>query len=67
MRRYSSPNIRVIRMIRSRRMRWAGRVARMGEKRYAYRTLVGKPQIKRPLGKPRCRLVDSIKMNLREI
>jgi hypothetical protein len=50
---YSSPNI--IRMIKSRRMRWAGNVARMGETRNAYRILVGKPEGKRPLGRPRCR------------
>jgi hypothetical protein len=47
---YSSPNI--IRMIKSRRMRWAGHVARMGETRKAYWTLVGKPEGKRPLGRP---------------
>jgi hypothetical protein len=47
---YSSPSI--IRMIKSRRMRWAGHVARMGEKRDAYRVLVGKPDRKRPLGRP---------------
>jgi hypothetical protein len=50
---YSSPSI--IRIIKSRRMRWAGHVARIGEKRNAYRLLVGKPEGKRPLGKPRCR------------
>jgi hypothetical protein len=50
---YSSPNI--IRMIKSRRMRWTGRVARMGEKRNAYRILVGKPEGKRSLGRPRRR------------
>jgi hypothetical protein len=54
-------------MIKSRRMRWAGHVARMGEKRNAYRILVGKPEGKRPLGRPRCRWVDNIKMDLREI
>jgi hypothetical protein len=48
---YSSPNI--IRIIKSRRMRWAGHVARIGEKRNAYRILVGKPEGKRPLGRPR--------------
>jgi hypothetical protein len=58
---YSSPSI--IRMIKSRRMRWAGHVARMGEKRNAYRLLEGK----RPLGRPRCRLVDNIKMDHGEI
>jgi hypothetical protein len=56
---YSAPNI--IRMIKSRRMRWAGHVARMGETRNAYRILVGKPEGKRPLGRPRRR------MDLREI
>jgi hypothetical protein len=50
---YSSPSI--IRIIKSRRMRWAGHVARMGDKRNAYRLLVGKPEVKRPLGRPRCR------------
>jgi hypothetical protein len=54
-------------MIKSRRMRMAGHVARMGEKRNAYRLLVGKPKGKRPLGKPRCSWVDNIKMDLREM
>jgi hypothetical protein len=58
---YSSPNI--IRMIKSRRMRWAGLVARMAEKREAYRILVGKSEGKRPLGRPRCRWVDNIKID----
>jgi hypothetical protein len=62
---YSSPNI--IRIIKSRRMKWAGHVARLGETRNAYRILVGKPEGKRPLGRPRRRWVDNIKMNLREI
>jgi hypothetical protein len=62
---YSSPNI--IRMIKSKRMRWAGHVARMEATRNAYRILVGKPEGKRPLGRPRSRWVDNIKMNLREI
>jgi hypothetical protein len=53
-------------MIKSRRMRWAWYVARMGEERNAYKILVGKPEGKRPLGKPRCRWVDNIKMYLRE-
>jgi hypothetical protein len=48
---YSSPN--TIRMVKSRRMRWTGHVARMWEKRNAYRLLVGKPEGKRPLGRPR--------------
>jgi hypothetical protein len=62
---YSSPNI--IRMIKSRRIRWAGHVARMGEKMSAYRILMGMLEGKRPLGRPWHRLVDSIKMDLREI
>jgi hypothetical protein len=62
---YSSPNI--IRMIKSRRMRWGGHEARMGETRNAYRILVGKPEGKRPLGRPRRRCVDNIKMDHREI
>jgi hypothetical protein len=62
---YSSPS--TIRMIKSRKMRLAGHVARMGEKRSAYRLLVGKPEGKIPLGRPRCRWVDNIKMDLREI
>jgi hypothetical protein len=55
------------RMIKSRRMRWAGHVARMGETRNAYRILVGKPEGKRILGRPRRRWVDNIKIDLREI
>jgi hypothetical protein len=55
---YSSPSI--IRMIKSRRMKWAGHIARMGEKRNAYRTLVGEPEDKTPLGRPRRRWVDHI-------
>jgi hypothetical protein len=62
---YSSPDI--IRLIKSRRMRWARHVARMGEGRNVYRVLVGKPEGKRPLGRPRRRLEDGIKMDLREI
>jgi hypothetical protein len=54
-------------MIKSRRMRWAWYVARMGAKRNAYRILVGKPEGKGPLGKPRRRWVDNIKIDLREI
>jgi hypothetical protein len=50
-------------MIKSRRMRWAGNVARMGEKRNTYRILVGKPEGKRPLGRPRRRWADNIKMD----
>jgi hypothetical protein len=62
---YSSPNI--VRVIKSRRMRWAGHVARMGEGRDAYRVLVGRPEGKRPLGRPRRRWEDNIKMDLGEI
>jgi hypothetical protein len=53
--------------MKSRRMRWAEHVARMGEKRNVYRLLVGNPEGKRPLGRPRCRWIDNIKMNLLEI
>ena len=62
---YCSPNI--FRVIKSRRMRWAGHVARMGERRGVYRVLVGVPEGKRPLGRPRHRLEDNIKMNLQEV
>ena len=48
-------------------MRWAGRVARMGEERRVYRVLVGKPEGKRPLGRPRRRWVDNIRMDLQEV
>jgi hypothetical protein len=53
-------------VIKSRRMRWTGHVARMGEKRNAYRILLGEPEGKRPLRRPRCRWVDNIKLDLRE-
>jgi hypothetical protein len=62
---YSSPNI--IRVIKSRRMRWTENVARMGEKRGAYRILVGRPDGRRPLGRPRRRWEDNIKMDLQEV
>ena len=62
---YCSPNI--VRVIKSRRMGWAGHVARMGEESGAYRVLVGKPEGKRPLGKPRRRWVDNIRMDLQEV
>ena len=62
---YSSPNI--VRVIKSRRMRWAGHVARMGEERGVYRVLVGEPEGKRPLGWPRCRWVDNIRIDLQEV
>jgi hypothetical protein len=60
---YSSPDI--IRQVKSRRMRWAGHVAHMGEGRNVYRVLMGKPKGKRPLEKPRHRWEDGIKMDLR--
>ena len=62
---YSSPNI--VRVIKSRRMRWAGHVARMGEGRDVYRVLVGKPEGKRPLERPTRRWEDNIKMDLQEV
>jgi len=62
---YSSPNI--LRVIKSRRMRWAGHVARLGEEREVYRVLVGKPEGKRPVGGPRRRWVDNIKIDLQEV
>jgi hypothetical protein len=57
----------IIGIIKSRRMRWAGHLVRMGEKRNAYRLLVGKPEGKRPLGRPRRRWVDNIRMDLGEV
>jgi hypothetical protein len=62
---YSSRNI--VRVIKSRRMRWAGHVARMGERKGAYRILIGRPEGKRTLGRPRRRWEDNIKMGLGEI
>jgi hypothetical protein len=62
---YSSPNI--IRVMKSRRMRWAGHVARMGKKRSAYRILVGRPEGRWPLGRPRRRCEDNIKIDLQEM
>jgi hypothetical protein len=62
---YSSPSI--IRIIKSRRMRWEGHVARMGEKRNVYRLLVGKAEVKRSLGRPRRRWIDNITIDLLEI
>ena len=59
---YSSHNI--VQVIKSRRMRWAGHVERMGERRGIYRGLVGKPEGNRPLGRPRHRWEDNIKMDL---
>ena len=62
---YSSPSI--LRVIKSRRMRWAGHVARMGEGRGVHKVLVGKPEGKRPLGRPRRRWKDNIKIDLQEV
>ena len=56
-----------VRVTKSRRMRWAGHVARMGEERGVYRVLVGKLEGKRPLGRPRRRWVDNIRMDLQEV
>jgi hypothetical protein len=60
---YSSPDI--IRQVKSRRMRWAGHVARMEEKRKVYKVLVGKPEGRRPLGRPRRRWENGVRMDLR--
>ena len=62
---YSSPNI--VQVIKWRRTRWAGHVAHMCEERGVYRVLVGKPEGKRPLGRPRRRWVDNIRTNLQEV
>jgi hypothetical protein len=56
-----------VRVVKSRRMRWAGHVARMGEERGVHRVLVGKPERKRPLGRPRHRWKDNAKMDLRGV
>jgi len=62
---YPSPNI--VRVIKSRRMRWAGHVTRMVEERGVYRVLVGKPERKRPLGRPRSRWVNNVRLDLQEM
>ena len=62
---YTLPNI--VRVVKSRRMRWAGHVARLGEDRMVHRVLVGKPEGKRPLGRPRRRWEDNIKTDLQEV
>jgi hypothetical protein len=62
---YSSANI--VRVIKSRRMRWVGHVAHMGKGRSVYRVLVGRQKSKRPLGRPRHRWEDNIKLDLRDI
>jgi hypothetical protein len=59
--------LNIMRVVKSRRMRWAGHVARMGEGRGVHRVLVGKPEGKRPLGRPRRRWEDNIKMDLQEV
>jgi hypothetical protein len=62
---YSSPSIVLV--IKSRRMKWAGHVVPMGEERGVYRVLVGKPEGKRPLGRPRRRWVGNIRIDLQEV
>jgi hypothetical protein len=62
---YSLPNI--VRVVKLRRMRWAGHVARMGKDKSVHRVLVGKPEGKRPLGRPRRKWEDNIKMDLHEV
>jgi len=62
---YCSPNI--VRVIKLRRMRWSGHVAHMGEERGIYRVLLGKPEGRRPLGRPRRRWVDNIRMDLQVV
>jgi hypothetical protein len=57
----------IVRVIKARRMRWAGHVVHLGELRGAYNILIGRPEGRRPLGRPRCRREDNIKMDLREI
>jgi len=57
----------IVRVVKSRRMRWAGHVARMGQERGVYRVLVGKPEGKRPLGRPRRRWEDNIQVDLQEV
>ena len=62
---YSLPNI--VRVVKSRQMRWTGHAARMGEDRGVHRVLVGKPERNRPLGRPRLRWEDNIKMDLQKV
>ena len=62
---YSSPN--TVRVVKSRRKRWAGHIASMGNSRGVYRVLEGKPEGKRPLGRPRCRCEDNITMDRQEV
>jgi hypothetical protein len=62
---YTLPNI--VRVVKSRRLRWAGHVARMGKDKGVHRVLMGKPELKRPLGRPRRRWEDNIKMDLLDV
>jgi hypothetical protein len=64
---YEHSSMNIVRVIKSRRMRWVRRVARMGEGRGVYRVLVGRSKVKRPQGRPNRRWEDNIKMDLREI
>ena len=61
------PSHNIVRVIKSKRMRWAGHVVRMGEERGVYRVLVGKPEGRSQLGRHRCRWVDNIRMDLQEV
>ena len=62
-----TPHPNIVRVIKSSRMSWAGHVARMGEERGVYRVLVGKPEGRRPLGRPRRRWADNIRTDLHEV
>jgi hypothetical protein len=64
---YSLPSTIIVRVVKSKRMRWEGHVARMVEKRGVHRVVVGKPEGKKPLGRPRRRWEDNIKMDLQEV
>ena len=59
--------VKVVQVVKSRRMKWVGHVARMGKERGVYRVLGGKPEGRRPLGRPRRRWEDNIKMDLQEV
>jgi hypothetical protein len=64
---FISTEVSFIKQVKSRRMRWAGHVAHMGEERKVYKVLVGKPEGRRPLGRPRCGWEDGVRMDLKEI
>ena len=64
---HGTPRFIIVRLVKSRRMRWAGHVARMDEEMGVHKVLVGKKEGKRPLGRPRRRWVDNIRMDLREV